>query len=376
MIKVDSILEYSFRPKSFVVKLQKMNILVTGGAGFIGTNACLSFKEKGFKVAALDNFSKTGSKLNAEILKKEGIKVLEYDVTKKLPKSLKRFEAIIHLAAIGSTPYSIEHPYEDFVNSALGTVNVLELVRRTKVPLIYTSTCKVYSSELNLVPTIEKKYRYVWSFARLKLAKLRPAVVAGVSKHGVNENFPMDSAGTYPHAPYGISHATGDLYCQEYFHMYGVPTVVNRMSTIYGPYQQGTENQGWVDWVVTSKLDGKPLNLVTNGKTVRDILWVDDLVDLFLLEVKKINKVKGLVFNVGGGPANTLSIREAAEYLDKTGGKKMKFVFGKSRPADQKIYISDIRKVKKTLSWKPIKNPSRGINELLKWYGEKKLKNS
>lgn len=353
-----------------------MRVLVTGGVGFIGTNVCLSFKDSGLNPTALDNFSKKGSKKNANILKKAGVRVIEYDVVKRLSKGFAKFDAIIHLAAIGSTPYSIEHPYEDFVNSALGTVNILEFVRKVKIPVIYSSTCKVYSSELNLVPTIEKKNRYIWSFAKTKLAKLRPAVVAGVSKYGVNENFPMDSAGSHPHAPYGVSHATGDLYCQEYFHIYGVPTVVNRMSTIYGPLQAGTETQGWVDWVVTSKLQGKPLDLVTNGKTVRDILWVDDLVNLFLLELKKINKVKGNIFNVGGGPKNTLSIREATEYLDKTGGKKMKFVFGKSRPADQKIYISDIRKVKKTLSWEPSINPSKGINKLLKSYGRKKLKNT
>ena len=347
-----------------------MKVLVTGGVGFIGTNVCLLFRQMGLTPVALDNFSKKGSEMNAETLKKAGIKIIEFDVKSKFSKRVSKFDAIIHLAAIGSTPYSINYPHEDFLNSALGTVNILELARKTKVPVVYSSTCKVYSSEINLVPTIEKKYRYVWDFGNPNFNKLRKAVQAGVSNTGVNENFPMDSAGSHPHAPYGFSHATGDLYCQEYFHMYQVPTIVNRMSSVYGPHQQGTENQGWVDWLVTSKLKSKPLNLVTNGKTVRDILWVGDLVRLFYLELQNITKVKGQVFNVGGGPKNTLSIRELSNILDEVYGGKTKYIIGEKRPADQKIYISDIHKVKKVIGWEPRVSSIEGVRQLWAWYSK------
>lgn len=345
-----------------------MNLLITGGAGFIGTNACLFFKHQSFNVTALDNFSRSGSQDRASLLQKAHIPVLEHDLTHPFPKNFPQFDAIIHLAGNGSTPWSITYPYPDFLSTALATLHLLEFARLSKTPVIYSSTCKVYSSELNLLPTIEKPLRYLWRFSKFQLAHLRPAVIAGVSPHGVNENFPIDSAGAFPHSPYGVSHATADLYCQEYWHLYQVPTVVNRLSAVYGPSQAGTANQGWVDWVVSSKLHKAPLRLVTNGKTVRDLLWVDDLAALFSLQLKNLHLVQGQVFNIGGGPQNSLSIREAASYLDNHLGGKTKFLFDPPRPADHQIYISDIRKIQTILPWKPTVSLRQGIELLVEQY--------
>ena len=263
---------------------------------------------------------------------------------------------------------AIKDPYGDFLDTALGTLNILETVRTNKTPLVYTSTCKIYSSELNIVPTKVTETRYIWNFKSPLYKKLRLSIKEAVSKFGVNEYFPVDSVGKFAHAPYGVSHATGDLYCQEYFLMYQVPVVINRMSTIYGFYQQGSENQGFIDWMVKSKIKNESLNLETNGKSVRDILWVDDLTDLFLEELVQIAKVKGNVFNIGGGNKNTITIRETFKYLDSKYGGRTKLKFGPGRPADQKIYITDIRKVKKTLNWSPKTSAYNGIDRLLNWY--------
>ena len=342
-------------------------IVVTGGCGFIGTNICLHAKERGFRVVAFDSLNRPLSEENLPILKKAGIEIARGDV--RNPQDLERLpgpiHGIIHLGANPGIPWSINWPIFDFTTNALGTLNVLEFSRLNgKFPVIMASTNKIYSEEINLIPVKAQRKRYVWDFSKINKKKVRPTVVSGITKLGVNEDFPMDSAGRFPHSPYGASKATADLYCQEYHHIYGIPTVINRMSCIYGLYQKGVEDQGWTDWFVRAKFYNKPLNIYGDGKQVRDALFGSDVAKLYIKELENIDRVRGHVFNVGGGVKNTISLLEAIDHLNKKGGKPLKLTFKPWRPADQKIYISDISKVEKILGWKPRVGVFEGIDRI------------
>src|SRR3989344_4890599 len=348
-------------------------LVVTGGCGFIGTNIVLHAKEKGYKVIAFDSLIRPLSEENLPILKRAGVEIVRGDVRnpqdiERLPKPI---HGIIHLGANPGIPWSIAWPIFDFTTNALGTLNVLEISRLNgKFPVIFASTNKIYSEEINLVPVKAKGKRYVWDCAKVNKKKVRGTVLAGLTRSGVNEDFPMDSSGRFPHSPYGASKATADLYCQEYFHIYGVPTVVNRMSCIYGLYQKGVEDQGWTDWFVRAKINNQPLNIYGDGKQVRDALFGTDVTKLYIKEFENIDDVAGQVFNVGGGVKNTISLLEAIEHLNKKGGKPLKLTFKPWRAADQKIYISDISKVQKILGCKPKVGVIEGIDKIWDAYSK------
>ncbi len=345
-------------------------IVITGGCGFIGTNISLLAKKKGYSVIAFDSLIRPFTEENAQILKKNNIEVVRGDVRnvhdfERLPKKL---AGIIHLAGNPGIPWSIKWPSYDFSVNAQGTLNILEHARiNGLIPVIFASTNKIYSEEINLIPLKEKKTRYEWNF-KSKSKNVRKAVIEGITKNGVNEKFPMDSGGVFPHSPYGVSKASADLYCQEYFHIYDLPTVVNRMSCIYGLYQKGVEDQGWLDWFVRAKINDSPLNIYGDGKQVRDCLFGTDVAEVYLSELEKIDSVKGEVFNVGGGVENTASLIEVIEHLNKKGGNKLKLKHFPWRPADQKIYITDTSKVKNKLKWKPQVSVSKGIDQIWDQY--------
>lgn len=326
-------------------------ILIVGGAGFIGTNIAEVALKRGHGVVIFDNFVRPGVEDNIAYLKKIGAKVVRGDVRfsndlDRLPK----VDAIINLAANPGIPWSMKWPLYDFSVNAYGALNLLELARkRRNIPVLFASTNKIYSEEINEIPMVERKKRYVWKDKKFK---------------GINEDFPMDSSGKYPHSPYGCSKAAADLYHQEYFHIYGVPTVVNRMSCIYGLYQKGVEDQGWLWWFVEAKKRNLPLNIYGNGKQVRDALFGTDLAELYLEELENIKKHQGQVYNVGGGPKNTVSLLEVIDYLNQKGGKKLKLKFFDWRPADHKIYISDITKVTSRSNWKPTTTVWQGIDRM------------
>lgn len=346
-----------------------MKILITGGAGFIGTNITLYALEQKNKVIVFDSFLRKGVEENARILQKAGATIIRGDVRntedlKRIPYSV---DAIIHLAGNPGIPWSIANPVFDFEANTLGTLHVLEFSRQNgKIPVLFASTNKIYSEEINLIPIKEKQTRYVWNFNNSNKKGIRQAILQGISEKGINENFPMDSSGKFPHSPYGVSKAAADLYCQEYYHIYGIPTVVNRMSCIYGLYQKGVEDQGWIDWFVRAKKNGIALNIYGDGKQVRDALFGTDLAKLYLLELKNIHKIKGMVFNVGGGEKHTVSLLEVITMLNNKGGEKLRYSYKPWRPADQKIFISDISKIKKTLGWQPTTSLREGIDLMWK----------
>lgn len=348
-------------------------LLITGGAGFIGTNIALKAKERKYDVFIFDSLIRPLTEENLPVLKDAGVTIFRGDI--RNDQDFQRFEeangkpdAIIHLAGNPGIPWSIAHPKYDFEVNALGTINVLERARAWstpshKIPVIFASTNKVYSDLINTIPLKKGAVtRYEWDHPR-------EGWIDGVSHAGVNEGFSLDGFGQYPRSPYGVSKTAGDLYMQEYFHTYGVPVVVNRMSCIYGNYQKGVEDQGWVDWFVRCIAfgDGK-INIYGDGKQVRDMLWGEDVADLYLEEIEKIEQVKGSVFNVGGGKKNTLSLLEAISYIEELTGKKAIITNHPWRHADQKIYISDISKVCEAVGWIPRINPQEGIRRIYEKY--------
>lgn len=345
-------------------------ILITGGCGFIGTNISLYALKRGYKIVAFDSLIRGNTEKNAALLEKEGVEIIRGDIrnTEDFDK-IPRVDAIIHLASNPGIRMSIQYSFYDFSVNAYATLNVLEYSRKNgKIPVIFASTNKIYSEEINEVPVRKIDTRYEWNFNNLEKSKLRKAVKDGIGKSGINEDFPMDSSGRYPHTPYGASKCTGDLYCQEYFHIFQIPTVVNRMSCIYGLHQKGVEDQGWIDWFVRAKVVTGEINVYGDGKQVRDALFGSDVAEVYIKELENIDKIKGQVFNLGGGTENTVSVIEVLNYLNSKDGKKIKIIYRDWRAADQKIYISDITKISRTLNWEPKISPFEGIDKILKQY--------
>ena len=328
-------------------------ILIIGGAGFIGSNATAYFLGKGESVTILDNFSRSGSLSNLKWLKslKGKLRVVKADVRydqKILSKEVSLVDAVIHLAAQVAVTTSVVNPREDFEINALGTFNVLEAVRLSKKQpiLIYSSTNKVYGGmESVTIKKLPTRYAYK------DLTR------------GVPESFPLDF-----HSPYGCSKGTADQYVRDYSRIYGLKTVVFRQSCIYGPRQFGIEDQGWVAWFIIAINSGKPITVYGDGKQVRDLLYVEDLVSAYDLAIQKISKVSGEVFNIGGGPSNTMSIwKEFLPILEDLFHKKIHSKSASWRPGDQLIYVSDISKAKKLLGWKPRVGVKQGITRLFDW---------
>lgn len=331
-----------------------MKILVTGGCGFIGTNFCEhAIKTRGWKVVAFDNLVRPGVQKNLEYLKLlpgfEFVKgdVREPSLLKKI--SIKEIDGVVHLAANPGIPKSIEQPLFDFEVNARGTLNVLKWANRKKIPVIYASTNKVYSEEINNFVE-RKRNRYV---------------LVGCWKHGIDESFPVDSSGLFSHSPYGCSKYTGDLYCQEYFHTFGLPTVVNRMSCIAGEWQRGVEEQGWVQHFAQRVLSDEPINIFGDGRQTRDILYVKDLVELYCREIEQIQTIAGSVFNVGGGEENVVSLLDCLQYFSVETKQLPSVQFKDWRSADHKAYYSSLERVSKI--WQPETKVAQTLQKVLDW---------
>lgn len=343
-----------------------MRILVTGGAGFIGSHIAEHYANKGDEVICYDNLSRASllrrslnSTYNWNYLKRfPNVRLIQGDVRdlEGLKKAAKGIDAIVHTAAQTAVTTSIEDPKTDFEVNALGTFNVLEAARlsNSQPAVIYCSTNKVYGENVNKGSVIEEGSRYVFE---------------GKFEKGIAESVPVDFC---EHTPYGCSKLSGDIYVQDYGHLYGLKTGVFRMSCIYGTRQFGVEDQGWVAWFAIASVLGKPLTIYGDGKQVRDVLYAEDLAALFETATSKIARAKGEVFNIGGGPQNTLSLLELIKYLEEMLGKKIKYSFADWRPGDQKVYISDISKAEKVLGWKPKTGVKQGVSQLVGWARENK----
>jgi CDP-paratose 2-epimerase len=333
-----------------------MRTLVTGGAGFIGCNLTTALVRRGHSVVVVDNLARAGSLDNLRALLDDPTiapnvvfvpaDVRDHDaiagvVAEQAPN------AVAHLAAQVTVTGSIADPVLDFDVNARGTVNVLEAVRlhAPKARLLFTSSNKVYGTLEHL--------RTVSNGSRYELPE---------HPEGVSEEFPAVAA-----TPYGCSKLTADLYVQDYGRTYGLATTVFRVSCVYGRWQNGTVDQGWVSWLVTRALTGGAITICGDGLQVRDLLHVDDLVEAVLAVLER-GRGTGQVFNVGGGPQFSLSVwREFGPLLEELVGRPLTVAFAERRPGDQHVYMSDLRRVARELSWKPKTSPREGIGAMTEW---------
>jgi CDP-paratose 2-epimerase len=335
----------------------KKHYLVTGGAGFIGSNYVHRLLARGEKVTIYDNLSRT--KRNIEWLKNEfgenAFDLIVADVrdADRITEAAKTSDVIAHLAGQVAVTTSVTNPRDDFESNALGTFNVMEAARLSgRNPIvIYASTNKVYGG-MEEVELFEEPTR--WRYKDLV--------------NGCPETQPLDF-----HSPYGCSKGTGDQYVRDYARIYNLPTVVFRQSCIYGPRQFGIEDQGWVAWFIIAAVMGRPMTIYGDGKQVRDILHVNDLINAYDLAVEKIDIAKGQVYNLGGGPVNVMSIwAEFAPKLEKMLDKTLNPARGDWRPGDQRVFYADVSKAKKELGWEPKVSVDEGVQMLFDWVNANK----
>lgn len=332
-------------------------ILITGGCGFIGTNACVFYLKKGYQVISVDNLDRYGSRNNLAFLKTiKGNFIFENCDIVNFNKLLKIFnkykpDLILHLAGQTTVVDSIKDPVKDFSVNALGTFNVLEAMRNVAplASLIYASTNKVMGN-LDYLPIIEKRERYVFK-----------------NIESISEKYQLNF-----HSPYGCSKGCGDQYVLDYAKIFNLNTIVFRQSCIYGPHQFGMEEQGWLAWFIVSLVLNKRVTVFGNGKQVRDVLYVDDLINAYDLAFTNINKTKGKVYNIGGGIKFNLSLLESFKIIEKIVSKNLNFNLSSWRPADQKVYISDVALAKNDFSWTPKISPEEGIKRMYLWILENK----
>ena len=327
-------------------------ILITGGCGFIGSNLAAHYLDKGWEVVIYDNFSRLGAESNAAWLAGQSDGRLDFvigDVRdfESLCKAVPGADVVAHLAAQVAVTHSVSDPREDFEINAIGGFNLLEAVRGCGADpvILYASTNKVYG-ELEAATVVEQDTRYDFD---------------GYG-YGISEQLPIDL-----HSPYGCSKGALDLYMLDYARIYGLKTVVFRQSCIYGPRQFGVEDQGWVAHFVISALLGRPITIFGDGKQVRDILHVRDLITAFDAAVENIEVSQGQAYNLGGGPHNTLSLLELIDRLERKLGGALSVSFDEWRPGDQKVYVSDIRKAKEDLGWEPLVEVGVGLSDLRQW---------
>ena len=337
-----------------------MKTLITGGAGFIGTNTADRLLGEAQQVVIVDDLSRRGSERNLQWLRERHgefpfhqIDVRNYDALRSAFREHAPLDLVLHFAAQVAVTTSVQDPRTDFEINALGTLNVLEAVRELDHDpvLLYSSTNKVYGAlpQLHVIED-EQRYRY----ADLPL--------------GVSESTPLDL-----YSPYGCSKGSADQYVRDYHRMYGMRTVVFRNSCIYGTRQFGIEDQGWLAWFVIAAVKGTPITIYGNGKQVRDLLYVDDLVDAMLRASAKIEKTQGQVYNIGGGVANSVSVwLEIEPILSELLGREIPVSYEDWRPGDQPIYISDITKAREDFAWQPKTGVDEGLRRLFGWVSDNK----
>ena len=331
-----------------------MKILITGGAGFIGSNLASRLLTEGYDVTIYDNLSRTGCNSNiawlGELHGVDSFSLVEADLKDydMLQSSVENMQIVYHLAGQVAVTTSVRDPRGDFNDNALGTFNVLEASRLAgDDPIfLYASTNKVYGG-IEGVNIIENERQYCF----------------GNLSRGVSEMQSLDF-----HSPYGCSKGAADQYVRDYYRIYGLRTVVMRQSCIYGYRQFGIEDQGWLAWFIINALKGRSITIYGDGKQVRDVLFIDDLLDAYEAVIQRIDVSAGQIYNIGGGPQNAISIwAEFGPMLENLLGQPISVKYLNWRPGDQRVYISDIRKAKNELNWQPDFSVEKGVKRLFDW---------
>ncbi|MCW5979484.1 MAG: NAD-dependent epimerase/dehydratase family protein [Bryobacteraceae bacterium] len=335
--------------------------LITGGAGFIGTNLAHRLMRLGRRVILLDNLSRAGVRQNLEWLRathpgRFRMEVADVRDRAALRRCVREADFVFHFAAQVAVTSSLSNPVLDFEINAAGVLNVLEELRRLPNPpgLIFTSTNKVYGS----LPDIE---------LRNKATRCAPKDEL-IARAGIGEWRPLNF-----HSPYGCSKGAADQYVLEYARTFGIPALVFRMSCIYGPHQFGTEDQGWVAHFLIRAMTGEPITIFGDGKQVRDVLYIDDLVDAFLLGEEHARKLAGQAFNIGGGPRNTLSLLELLALARRLCGGAPRVLYENWRCGDQRYYVSDCSAFRAATGWTPEVGVEEGVGRLHQWLSESRL---
>jgi CDP-paratose 2-epimerase len=326
------------------------SVLIFGGAGFIGSNwASRLLEQTEAKVHVFDNLSREGSRHNLEWLERKAKRSRRLEITigdvrnaKLVERAVRNVTEIYHFAAQVAVTHSLKDPRLDFEVNLCGTFNVLEAARLhgRKPFLLFTSTNKVYGACGNSPEKLER---------------------------GTSESQPLDF-----HSPYGCSKGAADQYIHDYARIYGLPTVVFRMSCIAGPRQFGNEDQGWVAHFLYSALQDAPVTIYGNGLQVRDVLDVHDLMRAFELIRRKLPATAGSVYNVGGGPQNAESLLGVVERIRALTGKQLEYTKAPSRPGDQQIYVTDFTKLHDATGWTPEISLDGTMDSIFQWWKSNK----
>jgi CDP-paratose 2-epimerase len=342
-------------------RAERSSVLITGGAGFIGSNLAQSFLREGRAVTVLDNLSRAGVERNLDWLKREAgdrLTVLVADVRDAgaVREATAHAESVFHFAAQTAVTTSLDDPGHDLAVNGQGTLNVLESVRHSqrRIPVIFSSTNKVYGSLDDLDVTMQEG-RYLPRDDALRA-------------HGVGENRPLAFC-----TPYGCSKGVADQYVLDYAASYGLPTAVLRMSCIYGPHQFGTEDQGWVAHFLIAALRGEPVTVYGDGRQVRDILFIDDAVAAYRAVLGGIEAVSGRAFNLGGGPENAVSVRQVLAEIEQASGRRLALGRGPWRSGDQHYFVADTRRLQRELGWRARTRWQDGLRQLLEWLAEEDI---
>ncbi len=329
--------------------------LVTGGAGFIGTNVADRLLGAGRRVIVFDNLSRPGVERNLSWLldrHDKQVAFVEGDVrdARQVREAVAAASQVYHFAAQVAVTTSLDDPLADFETNARGTLNVLEAVRASgrDIPLLFTSTNKVYG-DLEDVGLTRGERRY------------------GPEKNSPFANGIDESRSVHFHSPYGCSKGAADQYVLDYARTFGLRAAVFRMSCIYGPHQFGTEDQGWVAHFLLRAMRGEPVTFYGDGRQVRDILFVEDLVEAMLLAQERMDRVGGRAYNIGGGPGNTVSLLELADIIAGLQGRPLEVDFAEWRTADQRYYVSDVSRFREATGWTPKVGVREGVARLHQW---------
>ena len=330
-----------------------MRTLITGGAGFVGTNLAERLVREGDRVIVLDSLVRPGVDGNlAGLLDRHAdvVDVLQADLRDAgaVRRAVDAADRVFHLAGQVAVTTSLDDPMDDATTNVMGTLNVLEALRDRPKPLLFTSTNKVYGG-LPDVELVEGPTRY------------EPAD-PGLLARGIGEARPLSFC-----TPYGCSKGAADQYVVDYAHSYGLPSVVFRMSCIYGPHQCGNEDQGWVAHFAIQALNGDPITIYGDGKQVRDVLFAEDLVEAMLLASARAQDLSGRAFNIGGGARNCMSLLELLGMLEELTGQTPDVSFDDWRPGDQRYYVSDTSAFTAATGWRPRVSPRQGVRRLADW---------
>ncbi len=329
-------------------------ILITGGAGFIGSNLADRLAGAGHEIRVYDALSRPGVERNLAWLKeRHGSRIAHVlcDVRDEdeLVRAVADAKAVFHMAAQVAVTTSLADPREDFEINVKGTINLLDAVRvrGEPVPVIFASTNKVYGDLADIeFDTLHDRYE--------------PKQFA--ARRGIDERRPLDF-----HTPYGCSKGAADQYVLDYARSFGVPTAVLRMSCIYGQRQMGTEDQGWVAYFLIRALEDKPITIYGDGRQVRDILDVQDAVNAYAAALENIDRVAGTAFNLGGGPANAISLIELIDEIRAVTGRDIELSFEDWRQGDQRWFVADTTAVRGALGLSKPRAWREGVAALAAW---------